>query len=242
MSHRFATLAVALVAAAPALAQNAVPDFSGATSVDAETLQGVGDIEFTASGQVEVKRGDTSIFAERLRFNRESGRLEGEGGVRLQSGADRFHGPRLLYDTRTDTGVFEQPTYLLQRDRTARGGAEKLTFLGRARYLMTRATFTSCQPGQEDWYLVADELELDYETMEGKARSPRVRFFETTVLAAPYISFPLENRRKSGVLIPYYSQNSRRGFEIGVPYYWNIAPEYDATITPAISAAPSPAS
>ena len=236
MLHRFATLAVALVAAAPALAQNAVPDFSGATSVDAGTLQGVGDIEFTASGQVEVKRGDTSIFAERLRFNRESGRLEGEGGVRLQSGADRFHGPRLLYDTRTDTGVFEQPTYLLQRDRTARGGAEKLTFLGRARYLMTRATFTSCQPGQEDWYLVADELELDYETMEGKARSPRVRFFETTVLAAPYISFPLENRRKSGVLIPYYSQNSRRGFEIGVPYYWNIAPEYDATITPVYMA------
>ena len=52
------------------------------------------------------------------------------------------------------------------------------------------------------------------------------------MLAAPYISFPLENRRKSGLLAPYYSQNSRRGLEVGIPYYWNIAPEVDATLTP----------
>jgi LPS-assembly protein len=236
MWHRLATLAVALVVATPALAQNAMPDFSGATSVDAEVLQGVGDIEFSARGQVEAKRDDMSVFADRLRFNREFGRVEGDGGVRLQSGPDRFYGPRLRYNTRDDTGVFEHPSYLLQRERTARGGAEQITFLGRARYLMSRASFTSCQPGQEDWYLVAEELELDYETMEGKARSPRLRFFDTTVLAAPYFTFPLENRRKSGVLVPYYSQNSRRGLEIGVPYYWNIAPEYDATITPVYMA------
>src|SRR6185295_15648452 len=94
MPHRFATLAVALAAAAPALAQELFPDFSGEATVDAETFQSVGDLEFSARGRVEMKRDESSIYAERLRFNRETGRLEASGGVRLSSGADRFYGPR----------------------------------------------------------------------------------------------------------------------------------------------------
>ena len=236
MPHRFATLAVALAAATPVLAQDAGAEFTGATTIDAGTLQGVGDLEFSARGQIEVRRDDLSIYADRLRFNREFGRLEAEGGVRVTAGADRVSGPRLQYNTQDDTGVFEQPTYLVQRERTARGGAERINFLGRARYLMSKATFTTCQPGQEDWVLVADEIELDYENFEGRARNPRLRFFDTTVLASPYLSFALENRRKSGLLTPYYSQGSQRGFEVGIPYYWNIAPELDATFTPVYMA------
>jgi len=236
MPHRFATLTVALAAAAPAFAQNVVPDFSGAASIDAETFQSIGDLEFTARGRVEVRQDDTAIFAEQIRFNREFGRIEADGGVRLSAGADRFYGPRLQYNTQDDTGVFEEPGYLLQRERTARGKAEKMTFLGRAHYLMTNATFTTCQPGQEDWILYADEIELDYEEMEGRARHPRLRFFDTTILASPYLSFPLEHRRKSGLLTPYYSQGSQRGFEVGIPYYWNIAPEVDATFVPVYMA------
>jgi LPS-assembly protein len=236
MPYRFATLAVALVAAAPALAQTAGKDAIGATTIDAETIEGVSDLEVTARGRAEIRRDDLSIFGEELRFNREFGRLVGEGGVRLQSGPDRFFGPRLQYNTADDTGVFEQPGYVLQRERTARGGAERLEFLGKARYRLFNATFTTCQPGQEDWRLEADELELDYEAQEGRARYPRLRFFDHTVFASPYASFPLENRRKSGLLAPYYSQNSRRGLEVGIPYYWNIAPELDATLTPVYMA------
>jgi LPS-assembly protein len=236
MPHRFATLAVALAAAAPVAAQDVVPDFSGSTTIDAGAYQNIGDLEFSASGGVELKQDDATLFAERLRFNREFGRLEADGGVRLSNGTDRISGPRLRYNTKDDTGEFEEPNYLLQRERTARGGAERLSFLGRARYLMSRASFTTCQPGQEDWRLVADEIELDYDAMEGRARRPRLRFFDTTVLAWPYLSFPLEHRRKSGFLTPYYSQTSQRGFETGIPYYWNIAPELDATLTPVYMA------
>jgi LPS-assembly protein len=236
MPHRFATLAVALAAAAPVLAQDLFPDFTGETTLDAGDFRSIGDIEFGATGGVEARRDETSIYAEQLRFNRETGRLEASGGVRLSSGADRFYGPRLQYNTQDDTGVFEEPTYLLQREQTARGGAEKLSFLGRARYLMSKATFTTCRPGQEDWLLYADEIELDYDKMEGVARHPRLRFFDVPVIASPYLSFPLENRRKSGLLTPYYSQTSQRGFETGFPIYWNIAPELDATLTPVYMA------
>ena len=106
MPHRFATLAVVLVAAvlvaAPALAQDLFPDFSGETTVDAESFQNVGDLEFSARGRVEAKHEDSSLFADHIRFNREFGRLEADGGVRLSSGADRFYGPRLQYNTQDD--------------------------------------------------------------------------------------------------------------------------------------------
>ena len=172
------------------------------------------------------------IFGDVLRYNRELGRAEGEGGVRMQSGVDRFFGPRMEYNTLDGTGVFEQPTFLLQREQEARGGAERVEFLGRDKFRFLGAHYTTCRPGQEDWVLTAKELELDFESEEGRATSPRLRFFDVPILGASSATFPLNNRRRSGLLAPYYSQSSTRGFELGVPFYWNIAPEYDATITP----------
>jgi LPS-assembly protein len=233
MAFRFATLALALAAAAPASAQTAEAD---RTTIEADVIEGVSDLEVTARGNAEIRRDDMTIFGEILRYNRELGRAEADGGVRLQRGADRFFGPRLYYNTLDDTGVFESPNYLLQRDRTARGGAERLEFLGRDRYRLTNATFTTCRPGQEDWRLEASELELDYEEEEGQASHPRLRFFDVTILAAPWAVFPLGGRRKSGLLTPYYSQTTSRGLEFGIPYYWNIAPERDATFTPVYMA------
>jgi len=244
MLLRLATLAAALAVASLAAAQGQglrVPpgkpgDFTGVTTIDAEAIEGVGDLEVTASGKAEIRRDDLSIFGDKLRINREFNRIGGEGGVGLRIGADRFFGPRLQYDTANDTGVFESPGYLLQRDNTARGSADRIEFAGRQRYKLFNGNFTTCAPGKEDWVMEADELDLDYENEEGQARHPRLRFFDTTILAAPYLSFPLESRRKSGFLTPYYSQNSRRGFEVGIPYYVNIMPELDTTITPVVMA------
>jgi len=235
MAMRFAMLAAALAAAAPAAAQSAKPQ-AGAdrTTIEADAIEGVSDLEVSARGNAEIRRDDMSIFGESLRYNREFGRVEGEGGVRLQRGADRFFGPRLHYNTLDDTGVFESPSYLFERERTARGTAERLEFLGQGRYRFINANYTTCRPGQEDWRLEASELEMDFEEEEGSAVHPRIRFFDTTILAAPYAVFPIGERRKSGLLTPYYAQTSQRGFEFGIPYYWNIAPEYDATLTPVV--------
>jgi LPS-assembly protein len=235
MAMRFAMLAAALAAAAPAAAQSSKPRAEAdRTIIEAEAIEGVSDLEVSARGNAEIRREDMSIFGESLRYNREFGRAEGEGGVRLQRGPDRFFGPRLYYNTLDDTGEFESPAYLIERDRTARGNAERIEFLGPERYRLINANYTTCRPGQEDWRVEASELELDFEAEEGTAVHPRLRFFDTTVLAAPYAGFPIGERRKSGLLTPYYAQTSQRGFEFGIPYYWNIAPEYDATLTPVV--------
>ena len=227
MSSRLATLAIALAAAGSALGQQ-----SETTTIDAQKIEGVSDLEVSARGSAEIRRGEVSVFGDYLRYNREFGELEGTGGVRLQSGVDRFFGPTLEYNTLEDTGTLESPGFLLQRERPARGSAERMEFLGPSHYLLFNARFTTCQPGQDDWFLEASQLDLNYNNDEGKATNPRLRFFDHTVMGFPYATFPLENRRRSGFLTPYYSQTSTRGLEFGIPYYWNIAPERDATFTP----------
>lgn len=229
MLRRYLLLLIA--AASPALAQEPAEE-KAPTTLDAERIEGVGDLEFSAHGAAELKQEGMTIFGERLRFNQELGRVDGDGGVRLQQGVDRFFGPKLQYDTLGDTGVFEEPGFLLQRDAIVRGGAEQVEFLGRGRYRLKNARYTTCAPAHEDWVLEAEEIELDYTAEEGRAESPRLRFFDTTILAAPFATFPLERRRKSGLLTPYYANSTTRGVEVGIPYYWNIAPEYDATLLP----------
>ena len=235
MPYRVALLA--LIFAAPALAQEEAPaEEKTPTVIDAQRIEGVGDIEVTARGSAEITKGDVTIFGEVLRFNQEFGRAQGEGGVRLQRGNDRFFGPRLDYNTLDDTGVFENPSFLLRRERDVRGSAEKLEFQGKDRYRLSDARYTTCRPGQDDWVLEASEIELDYEKEEGSAKTPKLRFFDVPILAFPFASFPLENRRRSGILTPYYAHTTNRGFEFGLPYYWNIAPERDLTVTPVYMA------
>ncbi|HZE60843.1 MAG TPA: LPS-assembly protein LptD [Burkholderiales bacterium] len=234
MLLRLATLAIALTAAVAGTASAQAQ--SDATTVDAQKIEGVSDLEMSARGAAEIRHGDVGVFGEFLRYNREFGEIEGEGGVRLQSGVDRFFGPALYYNLLDDTGSFQQPQFQLQDERPARGSAERIEFAGKSKYRLFAARFTTCKPGQDDWFLEARELDLDYEADEGKADHPRLRFFDHTLFAFPRAGFPLESRRRSGVLVPYYSQTSQRGLEFGIPYYLNIAPERDATFTPVYMA------
>jgi len=201
-------------------------------TIDAQSIEGISGLEVTARGGVEFRQDATSVYADYLKYNREFGRLEAEGGVRLTQDGDRFTGARLHYDTTDFTGVLEEPAFLLRRGQTARGSAERVEFLGKDRYRLSRALFTTCEPGNDDWYFTASELDLDYVEETGTMHGARLRFFDVTILGTPYASFPLENRRKSGVLAPQLAQSTQRGTELGLPLYWNIAPEQDLTVTP----------
>ena len=112
---RYCVALLALWFTVAALAQSPSAPQEGATVIDAESIEGVGDLEVTARGSAEIRRDDVTIFGDMLRFNSEFGRAQGEGGVRLQRGLDRFYGPRLEYNTLEESGRVETPNYLLQR-------------------------------------------------------------------------------------------------------------------------------
>lgn len=140
-----ASLLLSLHAAAQAPASPGEP-----ATIDARRIEGISGLEVTAEGGVEFRQGETSVYTEYLKFNREFGRVEAEGGVRLGQGADRFNGTRLQYNTTEHTGVLEDPSFLIRRKQTARGGAERIEFLGPDRFRLSGAHFTTCEPGNDD--------------------------------------------------------------------------------------------
>ena len=131
-----------------------------------------------------------------------------------------------------------QTTYNpLQRVRTmteARGEADRIDFQGENQVRMTNGTYTTCAPGDDGWYAKAGSLKLDYDREVGEGTDGTVYFQGVPILYSPWLTFSLNNQRKSGFLAPSFGTNSDSGIEIATPYYWNIAPNMDATITPRV--------
>ena len=214
-------------------AKPAPPKEKGPTTIDAERIEGVMDIETSASGRAELRQDETAIFGDRVKLNQEFGRIDAEGGVRLEQGADRFTGSRLQFDSANDTGVLDNPTFLIRGGgKPARGKAERIDFLGKGHYRINNGSFTTCEPGRDDWSVEAESLELDYDEQDATVRNGRLRFLDQTIAVLPWMTFPLEKGRKTGFLAPGYTQSTRSGLEVSTPFYWNISPEQDATITP----------
>lgn len=114
----------------------------------------------------------------------------------------------------------------------SRGDAEKVLFEGQNKKRLIDARYTTCEADVDDWYIKASELELDDFTQTGTARNARVEFKGVPILYTPWINFSYLNQRKSGLLAPTWGTTTESGFELSVPYYWNIAPDMDATLGP----------
>lgn len=119
----------------------------------------------------------------------------------------------------------------LRREQTrSRGDARLVSFEGEHKKILKSARYTTCEVGQDDWYIKASELEIDNYTKKATAWNARVEFMGVPLLYTPWIDFSYLNQRKSGFLSPTVGTTSQSGFEVQVPYYLNIAPEMDATL------------
>lgn len=215
------------------------PDAEGTTSVSAMRLSGTRGVELVAEGDVALSRDDLLLTADRLTYQEPRDEVVAEGSVRLSQGSNEITGPRarLVVDART--GEFEQPRYRISRAReadeaplTGQGSADVLRFEGRDRYRLSNATWSSCPAPDPDWYLRAADIELDYSKDEGVVRNGTLVFGDTPTLWLPWADFPLSDRRRSGVLAPTIGTSNTTGFDLSVPYYVNLAPNYDLTLTP----------
>jgi LPS-assembly protein len=117
---------------------------------------------------------------------------------------------------------------------TGSGTADILEFRGEDVYHLSKATYSTCAPGQRDWELVVDALDLDYANEVGEARNATMRFKDVPLFYTPWLSFPLTGDRKTGFLAPTIGSTSKSGLEVTVPWYWNIAPNMDVTLAPRL--------
>jgi LPS-assembly protein len=207
--------------------------------LDADRIEGVAGKDTTAQGNASLRRGDLSIRADSLTYHEGNEDVEARGDVRLQRNGDTLKGPALRYSIRDATGVFEKPDFTFtpraktgQAPFSARGQAESIELLGESQYRIKDGFFTSCKPGDDGWLVRADELELDFTRDVGTARGAGVYFEGLPIIAAPSFDFSLNNQRKSGFLPPSIGVTGKSGPEVGIPYYLNLAPNYDLTLTP----------
>ncbi len=114
----------------------------------------------------------------------------------------------------------------------AGGHAERLDFVGENQMALTNSTYSTCKPGDDSWYLKSAEMSLDYDRNDGDARDATIWFQGLPILYTPVATFPLSTQRRSGFLHPHFSTSTRSGLDFTLPYYWNIAPNYDLTLYP----------
>jgi len=203
----------------------------------ARELRGRPDLETVAEGDAEFRRGGTAVRADALSYNDADDLAVARGNVRISRDGNVYTGPLLQLHVERFEGFFLNPTYFFSR--TGAGGtAQRVDFLDDQRAIATGATYTSCPTdgsGGPAWLLSTRRVKMDFEANEGIAEGAVVRFMGVPILAAPVLSFPLSDARKSGWLPPSIGLDSKSGFQTSVPYYWNIAPNRDATLTPGVS-------
>ncbi|MBA6418461.1 LPS-assembly protein LptD [Pseudomonas sp. 5Ae-yellow] len=182
-------------------------------------------------GDVLMRQGRLQARADQASFDQANSSARLEGNVRL-----RDQGVLVLGDQasmRIDNGEtrIDNVDYVIH-DARARGTADKLMRRDDGIIVMTDGSYTTCEPGENTWSLHSKDIELDRDKGWGEAKHVVLKVKDVPVFYTPYIYFPLDDRRQTGLLTPSFSQSTDNGTEIETPYYINIAPDYDATLYP----------
>ena len=221
----------------PAAAAN--PDAPAISDPDELPVEATsGSAEVTRSGDatlgdgVVVRQGNRRLTAKSASYVAATRRFTVEGDVEFSTPDLRLKGNKGFWGADgggefTDT-EFELPA------RPARGTARELGLAGDGALKMREVSFTTCPAGNDDWFLRASSIEIDQRRQQGKGRNVRVELKGVPILYAPVISFPVGDARKSGFLFPSFGTSNKSGFEFGAPYYLNLAPNYDLTLTPQL--------
>ncbi len=184
-------------------------------------------------GGVILRRGDKVAGANSARFDPASRSLLLEGDVRYEDPGTRIRSDFAEFSYDFGRVRFEGAEFSLGANN-AHGAAEAIEINEQGRLELDGVSYTTCPPGSNGWSIEAKNIDLDTRQGVGTARGMKLRFQGIPILYAPYLSFPIGDARKSGILTPEIGSTHRSGTEIRVPYYFNIAPNYDATVTPRL--------
>lgn len=219
------------------------------TTIEADRLEIHIDRKLSAIGDAELHRTDNAIFGDRIDYDLLNEELHVTGNARVEQGGNVVTGPELRIKLNERVGEMREavftlnnaprptqaagaaPTSSTKPSTKARGSAELLTFDGPTRETLKGASYTTCEVGKDDWFIHAKELELDHYTQTATATHASIELKGVPILYTPWIDFPLSSQRKTGFITPTWATTSKSGIDISIPFYWNIAPNMDATLT-----------
>lgn len=205
------------------------------TYVQSDTLSGQSDVRTVLEGQVQLRRGDTVIRADRIDYAQPQDQATATGHVFMNRAGNRYEGEFLELYVDAMQGFILQPRYQFLRTQ-GHGDAKRLDFQDDKHAVATQAMYTTCtrKPGPSwlpDWFMTAERISFDMDKNEAVATDALLSFKGLPLLPIPAFSFPLSNDRKSGFLPPTFGVDSLGGVEVSQPYYVNLAPNRDLTVT-----------
>lgn len=194
------------------------------------------------TGNVEVHQTGRIVNAQTAYVYRDAKsnqvtKIELLGDVRYLEPGRLMIARKVTINPQDKSGQAQDVLYRFNSERHAAvlpawGRASYIERFANKDYLLQRATYTTCAPQDKSWEIKADSITLDQAKATGVARHAKLLLHDVPILYTPYLSFPTSKERKSGFLMPTIGSSSVGGFDFSMPYYWNIAPNYDATFIP----------
>lgn len=203
-----------------------------ATEIEANWMtRGVDEIVYF-EGRVELTQSTQSLLADKLTIDNSSEQVSVFGNVLFESPDYRLQTEFMTMNQRDQSAYFASPSFTLP-NRHIRGTASAIVKFDDSLSQYQNILYTSCDPGDSDWHMTAGQLDIDRSSGRGTAHNATIYIQDFPVLYLPYLQFPIDDRRMSGMLTPTLGFSNTDGGSLSVPVYWNIAPNLDATITPA---------
>ncbi|HUY84344.1 MAG TPA: putative LPS assembly protein LptD, partial [Steroidobacteraceae bacterium] len=187
------------------------------------------------SGHVLVRQGERRISANAVTYDQLTGRVKVKGSVRFSDPKLRIDGDTGSYD-QTGRADFSNAAFQLL-GRPGRGFARSLDLTPGGEVRLGGVRYTTCPAGAEDWILHASKIDLNTTRQQGTARNAYLVFEHVPLFYTPYMSFPLGPGRQSGLLYPSFAHTGNNGYTVAMPYYFDLAPNYDLTLTPGFMTA-----
>ncbi|EHU4913211.1 LPS assembly protein LptD [Vibrio vulnificus] len=198
--------------------------------IQADNLQAINGDKAIYSGDVEVTQGNKKITAESVTLHQQENIVVAKGNVTFNDGEVKASSSKATNHMNEETYTLENTEYqfLCQQGR---GQAAYIAKTGQAVYELEDGSITSCPADDNSWRLVASSIDVDQNEETATFYNPRFEVLDVPVFYLPYLTMPIGDSRKTGFLFPSVSYGSSDGLEIEVPFYWNIAPNYDLTLT-----------
>jgi LPS-assembly protein len=184
----------------------------------------------TLSGRVAVHQGERTVTADVVTYDKTTGRITVRGAVDFLDPKVRISSQTGSYD-QAGGATFGTADFQLF-ERSGRGYASEINVHPGGRISLAKTGYTTCPAGNQSWLIRADSIDLNTVSQSGTAHGVTLEFQGVPVLYTPYFSFPLGDERKSGFLFPSINHSGTNGVDLPVPYYFNLAPNYDLLLTP----------
>jgi len=202
----------------------------GSMDIKSDNVELLGTQSAEFSGDVDINTAKFNIKATSALIDKQLGLFNATGPISYQDVISKIKSTGLNADLSNSQINLLGAQYQLTQQQ-ARGGAELLS-INKNEFVLNNGSFTTCPVDNEFWSIEADKIILSQEKGWGETYGMTLKVLDTPVLYLPYFTYPISDKRKSGFLIPSFGPSSKYGFEIETPFYWNIAENIDATITP----------